>query len=204
MREKKDWDRRYRENDLPWDTGSPDTYLVSLVSQWPVCSGRILEIGCGTGTNCLWLAARGFDVLGLDISSDAIDIARQRAEEAGIACAFEVNDFQSCPLSDNGFMFVFDRGCFHSMPPEKRSAFVRRTASCLVPGGLWFSLMGNRDDHAVREKGPPRLTAREITAAVEPEFEILELSSCLIESRVQPQPRFWQCLMRVREGRSVT
>jgi len=201
MRDKKHWDQRYRENDLPWDTGSPDTYLVDLVSRWPLCSGRVLEIGCGTGTNSLWLAEQGFEVLGLDISSDAIAIARRRAGEAGVDCGFEVGDFQSCPLDGNGFMFIFDRGCFHSMAEEGRSAFVRRTASCLQPGGLWFSLMGNRDDRAPQGKGPPRLSAGEITLAVEPEFEILRLQSCLIESRRQPRPRFWQCLMRVRPQR---
>jgi SAM-dependent methyltransferase len=201
MRDKKHWDQRYRDNDLPWDTGRPDTYLVALVADWPPCRGKVLEIGCGTGTNVLWLASQGFDVLGIDMSSDAVEIARERAEEAGIGCDFAVGDFHSCPLDENGYMFIFDRGCFHSIPTEKRAAFVERVASCLQPGGLWFSLMGNPDDNAPEGKGPPRLRAAEITAAVEPAFEILQLRSCLIESRKLPQPRFWQCLMRVRNSR---
>jgi SAM-dependent methyltransferase len=174
---------------------------VSLVSHWPSFSGRVLEVGCGTGTNVLWLGRRGFDVLGLDISAEAVKIARQRAAEAGIACRFAVGDFleYSLPEKEKGYLLVFDRGCFHSLSEEKSGDFVRQVAGCLQPGGLWFSLMGNADEGEATEKGPPRVTARRITETVEPYFEILQLQSCLIESRRMPQPRFWKCLMRVRD-----
>jgi 2-polyprenyl-3-methyl-5-hydroxy-6-metoxy-1,4-benzoquinol methylase len=198
MRDPNHWNHRYDTDDLPWDTGYPDTYLVRLVADWPEFSGNVLEIGCGTGTNSIWLARQGFTVTGLDLSSSAITIARKRAREKEVDCRFLVDDFLSCPLADAPFHLVFDRGCFHStLTVQERQGFARRVASCLRSGGLWFSLMGNSDQDA-GGKGPPRLSATEIAAGVESSFEILRLQSCLLESRYQRSPRFWQCLMRLR------
>ncbi len=192
------WDRRYAEDDLPWDTGRPDTYLVRTVSRWPVRRGTVLDVGCGTGTNTIWLARQGFDAIGLDISARAVEIARERSAAAGVSCRFLEDDFLRCPIEAGSCLFVFDRGCFHAAAGgEGRAAFARRVASCLQEDGLWLSLVGNADDR-VQDKGPPRLTAREITMAVEPVFKILDMEACLIESRMEPAPRFWKCLYRRR------
>ncbi len=197
-RDKKHWDQRYEADKLPWDTGRPDTYLVQMVSRWPQSDSRVLEIGCGTGSNAVWLAAQGFQVTGMDISSSAIRIAGERAAEKKVHCQLEVANFLDCGLPEEQFSLVFDRGCFHASDGEQgREGFVRRVASSLEKGGLWFSLIGNRDE-GVEAKGPPRLSAGQITASVEPFFEILRLESCLIESRSPVPPRFWQCLMRLR------
>ncbi len=197
MTEQKSWDERYSSDELPWDTGRPDTYLVRMVSRWPLHQGSVLDIGCGTGTNSLWLARQGFEVTGLDISKEAVAIARKRASEEGIECGFVCDDFLTAGVPATSVQFVFDRGCFHSVKEEQREAFVERVAELLDPGGLWLSMIGNADD-PVQDKGPPKLSAREITTAVEPEFEILHLESCMIESRLGQAPRFWQCLLKKR------
>jgi len=192
------WEQRYSDDDLPWDTGRPDIYLVRTVSRWPVRRGTVLDVGCGTGTNTIWLARQGFDAIGLDISARAVEIARERAAAAGVSCRFLRDDFLTCPMEAGSAIFVFDRGCFHAAAgDEGRAAFARRVASCLAADGIWLSLVGNADDR-VRDKGPPRLTAGEIVTAVEPVFKILSLEACLIESRLEPAPRFWQCLLRRR------
>lgn len=192
------WDERYLRDDLPWDTGCPDTYLLRLVARWPVCRGRVLEIGCGTGTNSIWLARQGFDAIGLDISAEAIDIARRHADEQGISCRFICDDFLDCDLEAESCLFLFDRGCFHSIPDEEhRRAFAGRVAEMLPSGGLWLSMIGNADD-PVRDQGPPKLSALQIATIMEPLFEILNLESCMIESRRGRPPRFWQCLLKKR------
>ena len=192
------WDQRYAKDDLPWDTGRPDTYLVRTVSRWPVRHGTVLDVGCGTGTNTIWLARQGFDAIGIDISARAVEIARERAAGAGVVCRFIHDDFLTSAIESEPCVFVFDRGCFHAAAGEEgRVAFARRVASCLRRDGLWLSLVGNADDE-IRDKGPPRLTAREIATAVEPVFKILAIEACLIESRMEPAPRFWQCLYRKR------
>lgn len=197
MAEQKSWDERYSSNELPWDTGRPDTYLVRMVSRWPVRRGVVLDIGCGTGTNSLWLARQGFEVTGLDISQEAVAMARKRADEEGVACRFVCGDFLTNDIVPASVGFVFDRGCFHAVQEEDRNVFVDQVAQLLTPDGLWLSMIGNADD-PMQDKGPPKLSARDITAAMEPAFEILHLESCMIESRMGQPPRFWQCLLRKR------
>ena len=197
MAEQEYWDQRYRDGELPWDTGRPDIYLTDLIGTWPPCRGKVLEIGCGTGTNAVWLAGQGFDVTGIDIARQAVEVAEKRSRQAGVVCEFVCDNFLTSPLSSNTYIFAFDRGCFHAISDMAgRRRFVRRVAQCLQSAGIWFSLIGNPDDG--QDDGPPRLTAREIALLVEEHFEILRLSSGLIESRREVSPRFWQCLLRKR------
>jgi SAM-dependent methyltransferase len=74
------WNESYASGEsLPWDTGTPDPQLVELIVSRVIVPGRTLEIGCGTGTNAIFLAQRGFDVLGIDISEAAVEKARAKA-----------------------------------------------------------------------------------------------------------------------------
>jgi 2-polyprenyl-3-methyl-5-hydroxy-6-metoxy-1,4-benzoquinol methylase len=198
MLEKHEWEQRYEQNELPWDTGRPACALMQLFAAWPVFNGKILEVGCGTGTNSVWMAKQGHHVTGLDISSKAVAAARQRAEEQSADCTFIEADFLASAMEPEQFAFLFDRGCLHSIKEEQRSQFVRQAAACLVRGGLWFSLIGNSDQPS-QGKGPPRLSAAQICAHVEPFFEILSLESSHLESKNPEPPRFWKCLMRVRQ-----
>ena len=61
----RDWNESYVAGDLPWDTGGPEPLLVEFVSSGRVQPTRALDIGAGTGTNSIYLAEHGFDVLGI-------------------------------------------------------------------------------------------------------------------------------------------
>lgn len=161
MQEKHEWEKRYEQKRTPWDTGRPDSHLVQLIATWPNTGGRVLEIGCGSGTNAVWLAGRGFQVTGMDISSGAIELAKQRAEQSGAECCFIADDFLA-RQANGTFELLFDRGCFHCMgTDERRNLFVSHAAACLEPGGLWFSLLGNSDQHSRwKEKGRPGFQRR--------------------------------------------
>ena len=77
-----DWNDSYAEGFLPWDTGRPDPLLTTFVESGRVRQGRTLEVGCGTGTNSLWLAENGFEVLGVDVAPLAVEMARARQDGA--------------------------------------------------------------------------------------------------------------------------
>lgn len=62
------WNESYASGQLPWDTGQPEPLLVEFVNSNVVAPSAALEIGVGTGTNAIWMAERGFDVLGVDIA----------------------------------------------------------------------------------------------------------------------------------------
>src|SRR5262249_50729465 len=88
MKEHPDWNDCYRDGSLPWDTGRPSSELQSVLSQNAIRPCRALELGCGTGTNCVWLAQQGFEVTGVDVAPLAVEAAEKRAKAAGVKVRF--------------------------------------------------------------------------------------------------------------------
>jgi SAM-dependent methyltransferase len=189
------WNERYASGEpLPWDTGAPDPLLIGVIESRAIAPGRTLEIGCGTGTNAIYLAEHGFDVVGIDISPLAVDHARAKAHGR---CRFDTLDFMSEAPPGGPFQFVFDRGCFHTFDEDReRERFAQRVAADLVVGGVWLSLIGSTEGQP-REVGPPRRSAREIIDAIEPSLEILQLRSGEFGVH-EEQLKAWLCLSRKR------
>src|SRR5437764_1299806 len=112
MSDTEHWDERYRKDEAPWDTGRPSSELRRVLAEDKIGPGRAVELGCGTGTNAVWLARQGFDVTGVDISPLAIERAEARATAAGVRSLFLVADLRDPPPGLAGpFDFFFDRGC---------------------------------------------------------------------------------------------
>jgi SAM-dependent methyltransferase len=195
------WNESYASGQLPWDTGQPEPLLVEFITSGRVRPTRALEIGAGTGTNALWLAERGFDVLGIDIAPLAVERAAAKLSGLDLSCRFQTLDILTTDLPDSPFHFVFDRGCFHVFDEgEERARFAARVAAVLAPGGLWLSLIGSTEGPS-REYGPPRRSALEIALAIEPELEIVELRSAEFHAH---GARAWFCLARSRAELETT
>jgi SAM-dependent methyltransferase len=189
------WNERYASGEpLPWDTGQPDPMLVEVIESRALAPGRTLEVGCGTGTNALYLAERGFEVLGVDISPLAVEKAREKARGR---CRFEVIDFLAAAPPGGPFQVVFDRGCLHVFDEARdRARFAERVAAQLVDGGVWLSLIGSTEGPP-RDGGPPRRSARDVIDAIEPSLEIVTFRTA--EFRVEErQLKAWLCLSRKR------
>lgn len=198
-----DWNESYTTGETPWDTGEPDEHLVGFLDAGTVGVGRALDIGCGTGTNALWLARRGFAVLGVDVASAAIDQARAKAAGARLDCRFERLDFLGEEVAGGPFDLVFDRGCFHVFDaPADRDRFAQRVASLLAPEGHWLSLIGSTEGPE-RESGPPRRSARDVMEAIEPVLEILEFRAIRFHADLPEPPAAWFCLSRRRSVPAV-
>jgi SAM-dependent methyltransferase len=178
----------------PWDTGIPDPMLVAMIDARGIAPARTLEVGCGTGTNAIYLAQHGFDVMGVDISPLAVETARTRAHGR---CRFETVDFLNATPPGGPFEFVFDRGCFHSFDAHQEQArFAHNVATSLLDGGVWLSLIGSTEG-APRDAGPPRRSAREVMNAIEPSLEILQFHSGEFDVFGQHM-KAWLCLSRKR------
>jgi len=119
------WDLIYWLKRTPWDTQVTPPELLELVTRRFAGGGRALDIGCGTGTNALYLATCGFEVVGLDVSRRAIALARRKARVAGVKIDFRVADATRLPhLSGLGhFDLALDIGCFHVLSPSGRAAY---------------------------------------------------------------------------------
>lgn len=192
------WNERYQAGELPWDTGRPDPHLVAAFADGTLPPGRALEIGCGTGTNAVWLAAQGCAVTAIDVSEAAIERARARAAAAGVDIDFRVVDLLAEPIPGAPFDLVFDRGCFHVFDrPEDQATFARKVAGVLAPDGRWLSLIGSTEG-APRDMGPPRRSARDIATAIEPHLAITELSLGLMDTTNQGSAPAWRCLAAAR------
>ncbi len=189
------WNESYASGELPWDSGEPEPLLVEFVTAGRVRPTRTLEIGAGTGTNALWLAKRGFDVLGIDIAPLAVERASAKLNGRALRCRFVTRDFLAADFPNGPFDFVFDRGCFHIFDePEERARFAAHVAAMLTPGGLWLSMIGSTEGPP-REVGPPRRSGRQVMLAIEPALEIVELRSAEFRGHGAPA---WLCLSRRR------
>jgi SAM-dependent methyltransferase len=196
-----DWDADYLQGCTPWDTETPDPHFVEFVRGRIRVPGRALDIGCGTGTHALWLAAQGFDVVGIDISPRAIERARARAAATRVTgrVRFVVHDFLAAPPEGGPFDLVCDRGVFHVFDAaEDRARFAVHVGRCLAPSCHWLSLIGSTEGPP-RNEGPPRRSARDITSAIEPGLEIVELRTTVFDLDRAVQPRAWWCVARRRE-----
>lgn len=192
------FEKRYRKGDTPWDHGIPDINLIELLEKREIPKCKALDIGCGTGDNSIWLANQGFTVMGCDFSPTAIEKAREKVSGKNLKCEFVVADILHDRISGAPFGFIFDRGCLHSVGShENRRLFVKNAAAHLEEGGIWLTLTGNADEPP-REVGPPQLTAEELIASVELDFEILALTSGHFGSKQENPAWAWVCLMRKR------
>jgi SAM-dependent methyltransferase len=192
-----DWNDSYAGETPPWDVGEPDPHLMKAVKEGLIQPGKALEVGCGTGTNAIWMAQQGFEVLGVDIAPRAIEKARAKAK--GLKnLRFEVVDFLGGGEVGSGYAFAYDRGCFHVFDEAaERTRFAQRLSSVLAPRGQWLSLIGSTEG-APREFGPPRRTLRDVTQAVEPFLEFVRVTSVEFDA-MGTAFKAWLCLMRQRE-----
>lgn len=196
-----DWNETYQGNFLPWDSGVPESHLVEAVEQGLIPRGRALEVGCGTGTNAVWLAAQGFDVVAIDVAERAIERARAKLRpELAARCRFEARDFLGGAPLDGQFQLVFDRGCFHCFDrKEEQSAYAERVAQRLAPNGVWLSVIGSTEGPA-REVGPPRRSALDVVSAAEPFMELVQLRAIVLDPIPgnTSSPKAWIVLWRHR------
>lgn len=103
----------------PWDSGVPPPKLVAAV-EGPerVTPGKALDLGCGTGTNCVYLAQHGWQATGVDFVPRAIAMARWKAEAAAVSPRLVVGDVTRLGSLGigTGYGLLLDLGCFHSIP----------------------------------------------------------------------------------------
>ncbi len=189
----------YEKGFMPWAHKNPDFNLVEMVEEWPINPCNMLEMGCGTGVDALWLASQNFKVTACDVSEIAIDMAKKQQPADLSNCRFHVLDCQKDPIPGSPFEFIFERGYFHSYRTRKsRKEIAGRIADLLRPKGLWLTISGSCDAPE-REEGPPRLSIHDIADAVEKNFKILSITATHFGSEEKNPARAWVCLFRKRE-----
>ena len=110
-----------------WETGRPQPALAELAETGAV-RGRVLDAGCGTGEHALLAAGLGLPAAGIDVSPAAIEIARRKAAERGLAARFTVHDALDLAALGEQFDTVIDVGLFHVFSDGGLAALCRRAA----------------------------------------------------------------------------
>jgi SAM-dependent methyltransferase len=198
MHEHIEWNERYRDGDLPWDTGQPSSELQRVVGRHTIRPCRALEIGCGTGTNSVWLAQQGFEVTGVDVAPLAVERAEQRARAVGVQAHFVVADLLRLPDLAGPFEFFFDRGCYHAVRRDAPRQYAPAVARHLASRARGLVLAGNaREPH---DPGPPVVTEQEIREELGLAFQILDLHEFHFDEAPGVTERFlgWSCLVEKR------
>ena len=157
------WDQFHRErqesgNDLDWEGVWTAPFLAPL-RQAGVRT--ILELGCGTGNDAARLAAEGYSVTAIDVSSEAIGQAQAKY---GSLASFLVADItQQLAFPDGSFNAVMSNVAVHMFPDRVTRAVFAQVERLVRPGGLFVFHVNSLEDRPLRAR---RLPAREL----EPDF----------------------------------
>ncbi|MFD5798213.1 class I SAM-dependent methyltransferase [Streptomyces diastatochromogenes] len=119
----------------PWDIGAPQPAFVAL-EEAGLISGAVLDAGCGTGEDVLHLASKGYEVTGLDLSSEAVSLARHKAEERGLDATFAVADALELVGYDGRFDTVIDCGLAHTFDADRLRSYAAALHRVCRPGAL--------------------------------------------------------------------
>ena len=156
-----DFDAAYRGTP-PWDIGHPQPAFAEL-ARTGALSGRVLDVGCGTGEHAMLAAGLGLAALGVDSSPAAIAIAQRKASERGLDVRFAVHnalDLGTLGSLGDQFDTVLDSALFHVFGDEERRRYVDSLRAVVPPGGRYFMLCFS--DRQPPGFGPRRVSQAEI------------------------------------------
>ena len=166
----------------PWETGQPQPEIVRLAEQGEI-RGDVLDVGCGTGENALYLADCDHKVVGLDASPTAIDRATEKGRKRGLDATFRVCDALKLSECDRQFDTVIDSGLFHVFSDSERPIFVDGLQSRLHQEGRYHMLCFS--DHEPGTWGPRRVSRDEIKATFTRGWTVDEIQPVRFELNIE-------------------
>jgi cyclopropane fatty-acyl-phospholipid synthase-like methyltransferase len=179
---------------IPWNMEDPPEILRSIVEKGKVKPCKAIEMGCGAGNYVIYLAQKGFDVTGVDISESAIRMAKGSASEKGVDCSFVTADIRG-DMSEvpHKFDFAYDWEVMHHIFPEDREAYINNVYKLLNSGGLYLSVCFSEESLQFGGEGKYRKTPldtvlyfsseSEMETLFDPLFEIKELTTVDVDGK---------------------
>ena len=182
----RDFEASYRSGDAPWDIGRPQAEIVAL-AEAGLIAGSVLDIGCGTGENALYLAGLGHPVFGLDGSATAIEQARSKAAERRLPVQFHLWDALELGRLRKSFETVIDVGLFHVFAREEQRRYAEALAEVTAPGSDLFVLCFSTEEPP--GPGPRRIDEYELREAFRSIFAVMDVKPARFERRGQDPAR---------------
>lgn len=175
-----------------WTAGTANPEIVNLVYEGIIPVGsKVLEIGCGLGTESIFLAVRGMNVTALDISAEAIEVGRRLANAYDVEVDWRVGDVLKMEVADKEYDVVSDQGCFHHMTNEERPQYLQEVLRVLKPGGMF--ILRCFSDKIPGGPQPRRISSDELLDMFHPALKLEHMELILsfsTEQRTRPQGWF--------------
>lgn len=124
-------------NHIPYDKWAD--YIVNILKQHGTTNGLVLELGCGTGTMTRKMAAKGYDMIGIDLSEEMLSLARQRSSGKEDGILYLCQDMREFELYGTvAAVFCVCDSINYMLSPEDLSKVFQLVANYLDPGGLFI------------------------------------------------------------------
>ena len=146
MKKNPDWNTLYGTvgEELPWCVDEMPSWFAELVdSEWmEPCNA--LAVGCGLGNYAFYLAQRGYIVLCLDRSEEAISLAKEKNSHPSLR--FIVESVENLSSLDEQFDLVYDISLLHHLKPSARDDYASQLSSLLPSGGKLMVCVFSEDE----------------------------------------------------------
>lgn len=146
--------------------------LIDSAIDGQIAPCRAITLGCGVGRETVYLAKKGFDVIGLDFSPAAIKKARHRAEVEGVEVQFIVDDLTNLRNIHGTFDIVTDFGAINDLNPDNRDLYMQNVLPLthLQSRYLMFCFEKMLPAYEVKKRFGPHFTIETITERVASRF----------------------------------
>ena len=187
-----DWNNLYNTQNvktMPWYNENLDSDLEEELERGKISKGRILDLGTGPATQAIQLSKIGLEVTGSDVSEAAIRRARELYvhKDKDKEINFTVDNILNSKLKDKMFNYVFDRGCFHVLPIDKRPVYIKEVKRILDDNGRLFLKCFSIKEP--RQEGPYKFSETEIRQLFGNEFVIISVKDTVYQGTLDPLPR---------------
>ena len=170
--EEVDWEAEYKQSEL-WEK-SPHKYSLFAAKEVP--SGKVLDLGCGEGYDCLYFASKKYNVLGIDVSESAIDRLKNEAEKNNLKIRTVVEDFNNFEIKEN-FDVVLSYGALQFFG-DRFLNLISELKSATNKGGVHsFYIFGDNGDFNDLAKHRFYFPAEQELKDLYSDWEILEFES---------------------------
>jgi SAM-dependent methyltransferase len=161
----------------PWDSGVTPPELVAVIEgKDKLQPGKYLDLGCGTGTNCIYATKHGWDATGVDYTPRAVAMAQRKVAASGAKIRIlrgDVTHLGELGIG-TGYDLLFDLGCFHGLPEDGRDAYVGSINQVARPGATYLLFCFVRRDGRGLPVGPRGVAQGEVASRFGKDWELVE------------------------------